>query len=196
MLPDIAEIKKMRVRLGISQRRLASSLGISQSMLTKVENRKVKASYDLVARIFEILESFQGPTIGLVSDIQVSPVYFVDKTDPLMFATVLMQKHGFKQLPVKDHETVVGSITERIVSRQILNVDGNPAEMMKKPVSEFMEEPFPLVSARTQLTAVVPLLQHTQAVLTTRRGKVCGIVTNADLVKIVLGNKVETRTSK
>lgn len=189
LLPDLVEIKKMRASLGISQRRLASSVGISQSMLTKIENRRVRPSYELVTRIFETLESFQGPAIGVLRDIQVSPVVFVNSGDPLLSATVLMHARGFKQLPVKEKEAIVGSITERTVSKQILRVNNNPAEVLKRPVSELMEEPFPIVSERSQLAAIIPLLQHTQAVLTTRRGRVCGIVTNADLIKVFLKNK-------
>jgi predicted transcriptional regulator len=129
--------------------------------------------------------------MGLVGDIHVTPVSFVNKTDPLLKATSLMQEHGFKQLPVRDGELVVGSISERSVSRQILKVRENPAELLNRTVSAFMEEPFPTVSEFTPLSAVIPLLQHSQAVLTTKQGKVFGIVTNADLIKIVSRGEAE-----
>jgi predicted transcriptional regulator len=185
LLPDLSEIKKMRTKLGISQRKLSSYVGISQSTITKIENRRIRPSYELVGRIFGFLESFEGNGIGLVGDVQVSPVVFVDKSEKLLRATTLMQQNGFKQLPVLDGYLVVGAISERSVSRQILKVKENPSELLNRPVSVFMEEPFPTVSEFTPLTAVIPLLQHSQAVLTTRHGKIYGIVTNADLVKIV-----------
>jgi predicted transcriptional regulator len=48
-----------------------------------------------------------------------------------------------------------------------------------------MEEGFPLIPASTTLGAVAPLLQACQGILTVKDGKVAGIVTNADLLKLL-----------
>jgi len=48
-------------------------------------------------------------------------------------------------------------------------------------ICELMENPLPIVSVKTPTRDVVPLLQIYQAVLTQERGKVAGIVTNADV---------------
>lgn len=186
MLPELSDIRKMRIKLGVTQRKLASHLGVSQSTIAKVENGTMNVSYNLVSRIFEYLRSFQSASVGMVADIQVSPVLFVHNHDLLGKATSLMQKHGFKQLPVKDDaESVVGSISERGISRQILKERGNLANLLKKPVSSFMEDPFPIIPESTAIDVTVTLLQHSQAVLTSKRGTIHGIVTNADLVKLI-----------
>jgi len=186
LLPSLSDIKKTRTKLGITQRKLASHLGVSQSTITKIESGRMNPSYSLVARIFEYLESFESPSIGLVSDIHVSPVVFVYDHDLLRRATSLMQKYGFKQLPVKDENgLVVGSIAERDVSRQILKAKGSLPKLLRKPVSTFMGEPFPIVPESIPIDIVVTLLQHSQAVLTSRGGNIHGIVTNADLVKLI-----------
>ena len=183
-LPDLSELKKMRVKLGVSQRKLASHLGVNQSTITKVEKGKIRPSYDLVSRIFDFLGDLNDSSMGLIEDIQVSPVICVNRGDKLRRAISIMQEYGFKQLPVKEGDLVVGSISERSVSRQILKVK-NPSELLRKPVSRFLEHPFPLVPDSTPVSWVIPLLQNFQAVLTTKHGRVFGIVTNADLIKII-----------
>ncbi len=184
MLPDLSEMRKKRVKLGINQRELGLHVGVNQSTITKIENGKIRPSYELVYSIFRFLESFEDSSIGLIGDIQVTPVTFVNKSEQLRRALSMMQNSGFKQLPVKDGELVVGSISERSVSRQIVKVK-DPTQLLNKPVSEFMEDPFPMVPESTPISWVTSLLQHVQAVLTTRKGRVFGIVTNADLIKVI-----------
>lgn len=186
MLPPLSDVRKMRTELGISQRKLASHLGISQSAIAKIEGGNMNASYRLVSEIFRYLESFQKPAVGVAADIQVTPVVFVRTHDPLIKAVSLMQKNGYKQIPVKgDDGSIVGGILERGVSGQILTTGVSPEKILRKPVSTFMEDPFPTVPESTPLEFVASLLQHSQAVLTTKRGSVHGIVTNADLVKFI-----------
>ena len=51
LLPPVQEIKKRRVALGISQKKLASSIGASQSLIAKIESNRVNPSYDVVKKI-------------------------------------------------------------------------------------------------------------------------------------------------
>ena len=78
MLPDLSEIRKKRVKLGINQRELGLHVGVNQSTITKIENGKIRPSYELVYSIFRFLESFEDSSIGLIGDIQVTPVTFVN----------------------------------------------------------------------------------------------------------------------
>lgn len=186
MLPPLSDVKKMRTELGITQRKLASHLGISQSAVAKIEGGSMNASYRLVAEIFRYLEAFQKPAIGVAADIQVFPVVFVRSRDSLRRAASLMQRHGFKQLPVKDDDgLIIGGISERGVSGQILTTGASPAKILRKPVATFMEDPFPVIPESSPIDFVATLLQHSQAVLTSREGVVHGIVTNTDLVRFV-----------
>ncbi len=54
-----------------------------------------------------------------------------------------------------------------------------------------MDEAFPLVAEDTPISLMVPLLQHFQAILTTKKGRVTGIVTNADLVRMLSAEKAD-----
>jgi predicted transcriptional regulator len=189
MLPPIEEIKKRRIKLGLSQRKFASYLGVSQSTVTKIENKKLSPSYELVRKAYEILDSFGSPQIGLAGDIAVKKVVSLEETDPISKAVQIMQQHGFKQLPVREKNNHwVGSISERNISNRLLRVT-NPKLLMSKPILDVMDEAFPMLAEDTPISVLIPLLQHFQAVLTSKKGEVTGIITNADLVKMISSEK-------
>jgi len=190
MLPPIEELKKRRTKLGLSQRKFASYLGVSQSTVTKIENRKLSPSYELIRKAFDIMDSFGSPQIGLAGDIASKKVVSVQGNDLISKAVQILQQNGFKQLPVRDEENNwVGSVSERSISNRLLKVS-NPKLLLSKEVSEVMDEAFPLAAEDTPITLLIPLLQHFQAILTTKKGRVTGIVTNADLVKMLSAEKV------
>ena len=185
MLPPIEELKRRRIRLGLSQRKFASYLGVSQSTITKIENRKLSPSYELVRKAYEILDSFGSPQIGLVGDIAIKKVVSLQDDDLISRAVQILQQHGFKQLPVRNKDNHwVGSVSERSISNRLLKVT-NPKLLLAREVSEVMDEAFPMIAEETPISVAIPLLQHFQALLTTKKGQVMGIVTNADLVNML-----------
>ncbi|MDG6996824.1 MAG: CBS domain-containing protein [Nitrososphaerota archaeon] len=189
MLPPIEELKRRRMKLGLSQRKFASYLGLSQSTITKIENRKLSPSYELVRRAYEILDSFGSPQIGLVGDIATKKVVSLQDDDLISKAVQILQQHGFKQLPVRNKDNHwVGSVSERSISNRLLKVS-NPKLLLAKEVSEVMDEGFPMVAEDTPISVAIPLLQHFQAILTTKKGQVMGIVTNADLVNMLSSDR-------
>jgi predicted transcriptional regulator len=189
LLPSIEELKKRRIKLGLSQRKFASYLSVSQSTITKIENKKLSPSYELVKKAFDILDSFGSPQIGLAGDIAMKKVVSVQDNDIISKAVQILQQHGFKQLPVRDKENHwVGSISERSISNRLLKV-ANPKLLMSREVAEVMDEAFPMIAEDTPISIAIPLLQHFQAVLTTKKGRVTGIVTNADLVRMISSDK-------
>ncbi|HXQ91810.1 MAG TPA: CBS domain-containing protein [Nitrososphaerales archaeon] len=191
MLPSIDELKKRRIKLGLSQRKFASYLGVSQSTITKIENKKLNPSYELVKKAYDILDSFGSPQIGLAGDISIKKVISVQDDDVISKAVQILQQHGFKQLPVRDKENHwVGSISERSISNRLLKVS-NPKLLLSRDVAEVMDEAFPMIAEDTPISIAIPLLQHFQAVLTTKKGRVTGIVTNADLVRMLSSDRVQ-----
>ncbi len=190
MLPPIEEIKKRRVKLGLSQRKFASYIGVSQSTVTKIENRKLSPSYELVRKAYEILDSFGSPQIGLAGDIAMKRVVSLEESDLISRAVQIMQQHGFKQIPVRDKNNHwVGSISERNISNRLLRVT-NPKLLLSRPILDVMDEAFPMLAEDTPISVLIPLLQHFQAVLTAKKGQVTGIITNADLVKMISSEKM------
>jgi len=191
LLPSIDELKKRRTKLGLSQRKFASYLGVSQSTITKIENKKLSPSYELVKKAYDILDSFGSPQIGLAGDISIKKVVSVQDNDDISKAVQILQQQGFKQLPVRDRENHwVGSISERSISNRLLKVS-NPKLLLSREVSEVMDEAFPTIAEDTPISIAIPLLQHFQAVLTTKKGRVIGIVTNADLVRMLSSDRIQ-----
>jgi len=188
MLPPIQEIKKRRVALGVSQKRLAESVGASQSLIAKIESNRVHPSYDVVRKIFEYLDRIEQPRTGLARDIEKRDLVWIRKSERVREAVEKMRQYGFSQLPVRDdrEDICVGSLSERQIVQSLLK-EPDPKSFYERIVSEIMQEQFPVVDESITVTAVALLLQHSQAVLTAKKGKVVGIITASDLLSMTPG---------
>lgn len=184
MLPNLEEIRKRRLRLGISQRKLAKELKIGQSTIAKIERGRINPSYRVAEKIFAHLDSLTSAKIGVAGEIAARPVIAVNEAHTVRKAVEILQKHGFKQVPVIRGNSCVGSVSERTVSLRILETR-NPATILRRRVSQVMDDAFPVVPEDTPVSGVIALLQCAQAILTTKKGRVSGIVTNADLLKLI-----------
>jgi transcriptional regulator, XRE family len=58
MLPTIEEIGKMRKNLGISQKELARTCGVSQSYIARMEKGSINPTYDKIRKIYDYLSVF------------------------------------------------------------------------------------------------------------------------------------------
>jgi len=184
MLPQLDEIEKRRKSLGLSQKELAKMVGVSQSMIAKIETGRINPSYIKTKAIFDLLESLEKKREIKVGEIVQGKVVGVQKDDPVSKATRIMNETGYSQLPVFDGVRIVGSMTEKTVLTQIL-AGKDPKELSRLPVESIMEESFPTVNEDAPLTVISALLQYSQAVLVTKKGQIKGIVTKADLLKVV-----------
>ena len=59
MLPQLEEIEKRRKILGLSQKELAKMVGVSQSMIAKIETGRINPSYTKTKDIFDLFESLE-----------------------------------------------------------------------------------------------------------------------------------------
>jgi predicted transcriptional regulator len=183
-IPELKEIRKRRERLRISQRKLANDLGISQSTIAKIESGKTNPTYRVVVQIFEHLDSVNAVNMGKAVDIASRPVVSVRLRQTVRQVVGLLQARGYKQLPVLEGNRSVGSVSERGISRRIMETN-EPEAVLRRRVGAVLDDALPTVPEDLHVEGVVVLLQHAQAVLTTRRGRVTGIITNADLLKMI-----------
>jgi predicted transcriptional regulator len=184
MLPHIEEIEKRRKSLGLSQKELAKMVGVSQSMIAKIETGRINPSYTKTKDIFDLFESLEKKREIKIGEILEGKVVGVQKSDTMSKATRIMNDTGYSQLPVFDGTRIVGSITEKTVLNQIL-VRKDPKQLSSVSVELIMEDAFPIVNEDTPITVISSLLQYSQAVLVTKKGHTRGIVTKADLLKFV-----------
>lgn len=183
MLPRLEYIKQARVRLGITQRKLASLTGVSTSMINQIESGRCKPSYDTARKIFEVLGSLEGKSSMKAGDICSRSVISVQKDERLSKAIDMMRKNSISQIPVLDGSKVVGILTEDNLAR--LMIEKDEVELKNIPVSQVMEAPPPLVDVSTPAKALVPLVRFAKSILVSEKGNVIGIVTITDTLKMV-----------
>ena len=58
-------------------------------------------------------------------------------------------------------------------------------EIAEEPVERIMEPPLPSVPEDTDITAIRSILETHSGVLVTRKGKLVGIITRSDLLKVI-----------
>ena len=185
MLPSIEEVAKKRRITGLTQQKLARLAGVSQSLIAKLESQKIDPSYTKVKAIFDALERLQTETEVRAEQMLHNEVVGVQKSDPVSKAVQTMAEYGYSQLPVFDGDHAVGSISEKtIIGKVSAGKDLN--QVSKLSVGDVMEEAFPQVGEDAPLPLISSLLQVYSAVLISTKGKVVGIVTKADLLKMLL----------
>lgn len=184
--PPISDIKKTRKYLDVTQAELARASGVSQSTIAKIEGGKASASYETAVRLFEALDAMRDGrrTDVRAADVASKDVVSVRSTDLVHQASDLMRRTGYSQLPVIDDGVSVGSISERGIFE--LLVSGTTMEDLARTVIDrVMREPFPVVSDTAPIGAVTGLMEGYNAVLVSRKGEIVGMITSADMLKLV-----------
>jgi predicted transcriptional regulator len=184
--PPSSDIRKLRKSLDITQKELADASEISQSTIAKIERGTISASYDTVVKLFRTLERLneENKKEMIAADVASKNVITVQSTDRVFVATELMRTTGFSQLPVLQGETPVGSVSERGIFDLLRS--GNTMEDLKDAeISSIMDDSFPVVTENTSISAVTTMMSDCNAVLVAKKGKVIGMITNADMLKLI-----------
>ena len=112
MLPRLEYIKQTRIKLGVTQRKLALLCGISTSMVNQIESGRCKPSYDTAKRIFEVLLSIESNVSIKAGDICNRNLITIQSQESLSSAIHKMRDYSISQLPVFDGSRLVGILTE------------------------------------------------------------------------------------
>jgi predicted transcriptional regulator len=184
MFPELEEIARKRRKLGLKQAELAKFAGVSQSLIAKLEAGAIDSSYNKVKMIFEVLNRLEARTRIQEAKVKPNEVLGVQKDEPISKVVYLMKNHGYSQIPVFKGRQSVGSISEKTILRQILEGKGLD-QISKLPCEEIMEDAFPQVSEEAPLSLISSVLQVYSAVLVSARGEIKGIITKADLLRMI-----------
>jgi len=166
-------IKEMRQSLGITQRQVASAIGVSQAHISKIEKGKVDPRLSTVNRILVILSTKNS---GSCSQIMTGGVKTISYSEPVKRAIKLMDEFDISQLPVIQGNKPVGIISEGDI---ISNLD----EIEDKTVGQIMRELPPIVSPSTSIDMVSQILQKSPVVLVSDKGQLIGIIARSDLMR-------------
>jgi predicted transcriptional regulator len=169
-------LRKMRLEAKLTQKKLAELVGVSQAHIAKIEKGKVDPRLSTVNKILKVLTENREKRC---KDIMTRGVIFAKPSDSILKVSEIMVRNAISQLPVIDGSKVVGTITEEDIIRKL---GSNIAE---EKVGNIMGPPLPVVSEDTSLSEVRSILERRPGVLVMRGGKVVGIVTRSDLLKII-----------
>ncbi len=102
-------------------------------------------------------------------------------------AVNLMREHDISQVPVIEGGQVVGSISET----RILDILVSDPVAKTKPVAEYMEKPFPVISEDAPLEVIAHNMDHETPAILVRQGASYDIITKSDLIFFLTKEKVE-----
>lgn len=178
---NLAEIRNMRRNIGLTQTELAKMAGVSQAFITRVESGKVDPSFTKVQKIFSALERIRTglPKGAKIQDIMSKNVISVESKSYLRQAARIMKKKNISQLPVAEKGKIIGVITEADIAHAIVS---KPERLS---VEDLMKLPMPMIDIDSDVDVIVRLLDYSPAVLITKKGSIAGIVTRADMLKLI-----------
>ncbi|RLG69175.1 MAG: hypothetical protein DRO11_08140 [Methanobacteriota archaeon] len=181
---EILTIRERRRKLGITQSKLAKYSGVSQSLIAKIEAGKVDPSYSKAVKILQALDELESRNTPKAEEIMTSRVISVSAGETIKKTIHLMEKYNISQLPVMRGNHPIGMITEKNILSHILG-GHNPRKLAETSVEKVMDEAPPQVPDTTPLDTITKILHDYPAVLITRKEKIIGIITKADLLKLL-----------
>jgi len=105
---------------------------------------------------------------------------FVSPTDTVGAALEMMNESGVTQIPVLEEHRSVGSLREsRVLTKLLQNRD-----LLEAPVSDVMDESFPVLEAETNVNEIKKKLQKAPAVLIEDFKRITGIITRSDVLEL------------
>ncbi len=183
-LPTPDDLKKNRLELNLTQHELASRAGVSQPLIARIESGDVDPRLSTLQKIFQAFEAARKEKIEVRSIMHPSVIH-TSSDSSVEEAAGIMEEHGFSQMPVIDKGVSVGSIsTEHIVR---VMTDQDPKKVSHLLVRNIMSDSFPTVSPTTDVNTVSRILEKNPAVLVLETGKVIGVVTKHDIMKMLRG---------
>lgn len=182
-IPELEELKRWRLKLGLTQSQVASAAGVSQPLIARIERGSVDPRLSTMRSIIKALRDAERREVKL-KDVMTHPVMSVRSTDTVHSAIQLMREKGFSQVPVVSKGFPVGSISERTIVH-LLSEKKNTEELSKAFVGDIMGAPFPMVEPGASTEEVYGMLEEAAAVLVVERGKLVGLVSKSDLLNLL-----------
>ena len=177
MIFDITQLKKIRMKLGLTQAEFAKLANISQSMVTKIESGRLDPTYSKVKQIEQVFSSLSHKNEKTADHIMTKKIIQVKSTEKINKLIEVMSKRSISQIPVFNKNNIVGIITESSILKEDLKNIG------RRSASNVMEDSPPIISKNTSIEVIKNLLNHYPCVLVKDKGKLEGIITKADLMK-------------
>jgi predicted transcriptional regulator len=179
---NLSQLKRIRMRLGLTQTELAKQARVSQSLITKIEAGKIDPKYSTVQRLEQALNALEAKDQQRVASVMQRNILYATLQERVPHLIKRMQKAGISQVPVMDGKHVAGLITESI----ILEAISAEKDLGKLAAEDIMIEAPPTILESTPLSIVAKLLEHASIIIVKEKNHVAGVVTRSDLIKATL----------
>ena len=177
MVFDITQLRKIRKQIDMTQHKFAKEIGVSQSMVAKIESGKLDPTYSYVKMIEEKIMHLTKRDEKEAFEIMNHKVIFTGNDDFVKDVINIINSKGISQVPVVERGNAIGLVSEG----SILN--GNIEEIGKKRVHEIMTESPPIIDKHAKLEVIIQLLKFYSILIVKEAGKLIGVITKADVIK-------------
>ena len=172
---ELAEIKKIRKSLGLTQTDLAKRANVSQSLIAKIESEKIDPTFTKTKKIFETLNDLENKEEIKADELMNKKIISVSPKDNIKDSVTKMKKFGISQMPVIEDHNIIGLVSESSLLNAFMS-------NKSKKIMDIMEETPPMISKTASVRVVSNLLKHYPVVLVSESGKLIGLITKADLL--------------
>jgi len=184
LLPRIDSIKQIRLKIGITQKKLATMTGVSTSMINQIESGRSQPSYETAKKIFESLSKLEGESSAhTAGDFCSTDIVKLKPANTLHDAIKKMHQLSISQIPIFNNSDVLGMISEDGIVKHLAEL--GEAELKKAKLANTMEPVPPIVDWNTPANVLVPLIRYSKCILVSKKSKIIGIITASDTLKMM-----------
>ncbi len=172
----IAEIlKKKRLNLNISQLKLSKLSNVSQSIINKIENKKIEPLYSTVKKIENTLNLLEKENNKAVKHYK-SEIVFIDYDSSLQEALNVMVENDFSQLIVKKNNSYYV-----LYMNSILKLIQKDKSLKNLKVKDYCKSIPIIVDESITVSEAKKILEVFPFLLTKKNNNINGILTKSDL---------------
>ena len=179
MLSHSVELRMLRKQKGLTQAELASIAGVSQSLVARIEKGSVDPRVSTLNSLFSAL----GRVAHSLSSIMSSPVIYATPDEHVLSVINKMEKFNISQLPVIGSAKQVGAVLDSLLVKKMTSMP--PGKIASLTAAQVMRKPLPEIELGADIGVVTRLLSKEPAVIVKSEGILVGIVTRADLLRMI-----------
>ncbi|MHA1960064.1 MAG: CBS domain-containing protein [Candidatus Thorarchaeota archaeon] len=173
---EVDRIRFQRKKAHLTQEELSEEVGVSQAYIGRLESGTLDPKLSIVTMILDVLGRHTSRScVDIMSDKPVT----VSARETVSNAVKIMRRRGYSQLPVLRGGQIIGIITEHDIVRNLGH------DLSEVTVAAVMSPGgVPTVDELAPVEAVLPLFDVYQAVVVVKQGRVRGIITRSDLIRL------------
>jgi len=176
------ELKKRRKLLGISQANLAKKADLSQSIITKLESKKIDPNISTIFKIEKALENLEIKSNLKAKDIMSEEILSIKDNLKIFEVIDIMTKNDFSQILVYNSKNnLIGCIYEKT----LLNLISKKVDIYNTNIKIYIEDLPIIISQNYPVGFLYSIFDNRkiEVVLVGDLGKIIGIISKSDLYK-------------